>query len=127
MNGTTGRLITATNQLTEGVGVVPSLRAREIREVASDLIDSRAARKNQKALLVAEMVIEILVSSEAELRGRVAELESETKWLRDTVRVAIHMLHTANVQLDRSRSCLVRSRNDVRALRADQRLKAEER
>ena len=67
--------------------------------------------------VVANLVIETLALSEAELVERVADLEADNRALRETLKVAVDMLHKTNVQLDRARQTirnLHQARRDAR-------------
>lgn len=65
----------------------------------------------------ADLVIEDLALSEAHLVERVVELDSDNRWLRETLHEAVDMLHRTNVQLDRSKAIVIRLHDEYRRQR----------
>jgi hypothetical protein len=64
-----------------------------------------------------QIVIATLALSENELIERVTELEADNRWLRETLRVAVGMLHRTNVQLDRAKRVVLELRAALRDAR----------
>lgn len=64
-----------------------------------------------------DLMIEELADSECELLERVAELERENAWQAETIRVAVDLLHTVNVEHDRAKATIIRLRQELRDMR----------
>lgn len=67
-----------------------------------------------------DLTLEMLADSEAALIERTVELEADNRWLRETLREAVSMLHRVNVQLDRSKRTQLELLRALRDARADE-------
>lgn len=66
----------------------------------------------------ADLVIETLAMSEAELRERVAELEADVRSYIELSHEAIHALHVLTLQHDRKAATIIRLTKALREARA---------
>jgi hypothetical protein len=67
-----------------------------------------------------DIVIATFALSEAELVARVTELEADNAALRETLHVAVEMLHKTNVRLDRATRVIGELRAALRDAREQQ-------
>ena len=75
------------------------------------------ARGTPDGKIVANLVITELADNEAALIARVDDLESDNKWLRETLHEAVWMLRRNNIQIHRFQSRVVTLVNNGKTLR----------
>jgi hypothetical protein len=83
--------------------------------------DPPPVRPDGFRVTAADLVIEDLAAGEAAARARVAELETESDWLKETIRGAVSQLHTATVQGQRHATRVHALLHDLRLTRDETR------